>query len=173
LTFSVAIAVCLAIWSPVHAQLGKPQLVTPNAEAVAAAYKLVEGVYAKFEAGKTEEIAKWLTEQVGYTWDAAKKVQNTSEYKAKLDSILLSPPQGNWGKLSGHDLIEESSLPGSGRYFRLTYITYHEGAPLVWEFRFYVKPDGKPSLNSFAWSDKNPFEYLSTADMQLLRWYGR
>lgn len=155
-----------------QAQLQKPRLVTPSADSVAAAYKMADGLFANLKAGKNEEIAKWLVEQVGYAWDAQTKIKNMNEYKAKLDMILLSPPAAQYGKMSGYDLIEESSLPGTDRYFRLTYVSYHEGAPLVWEFRFYVKPDGKLALSSCGWSDKNPFEYLSTGDMQLLRWYG-
>lgn len=169
---AVALVLLLCI-SRLQAQIQKPRLVSPNAEAVSAAYKMVETLFAQLKSGKNEEIAKWLVEQIGYAWDAATKVKNTNEYKSKLDIILLSPPAGNFGRLGGFDLIEESSLPGSDRFFRLTYITYHEAAPLVWEFRFYVKPDGKISLNAFGWSEKNPFEYLSTGDMQLLRWYGR
>lgn len=155
-----------------HAQLDRPRIVTPNAEAVAAAYKMAEGLFTKLKTGKNDEIAKWLVDQVGYPWDAATKVKSVSDYRSKLDMILLSPPEGQFGKMSGYDMIEESSLPGTDRYFRLTYLSYHEGAPLVWEFRFYVKPDGKVTLSACSWSDKNPFEYLSTADMQLLRWYG-
>ena len=50
-------------------------------------------------------------------------------------------------------------------------MSYHAGAPLVWEFRFYVKPDGHTSLNAIGWDPKNPFEYLASPDMLLNRWY--
>lgn len=155
------------------AQTVPARVKAPNAEATSAAYKIAEGVFAKLKDGKTEDIAKTLAEHVGRAWDASTRVKNMNDYKSKLDMISISPPEGAYGKLSGFDLIEETSLPGSDRYFRLTYISYHEGAPLIWEFRFYVKPDGKVTLNSCAWSDKNPFEYLSTPDMQLSRWYER
>jgi hypothetical protein len=155
------------------AQQVTPQVKTPNAAAISAAYKVAEGVFAKLKDGKTEEIAKNIVDQLGNAWDASTRVKNTNEFKSKLDMISISPPEGAYGKLSGYDLIEESSLPGTDRYFRLTWITYHEGAPMIWEFRFYVKPDGKVALHYCGWSDKNPFDYLSTADMQLLRWYQR
>jgi len=83
----------------------------------------------------------------------------------------MSPPQSSYGKLDGYDLMDESYLPGSVRYFRLTYISYHEGAPLIWQFRFYVKPNGKIALNYITWSEKNPFEFLSTSDMLLQFWF--
>lgn len=172
-TVAVGLVVVFLLPTLTRAQLGRARLVTPNAEHVAAAYKLADGLFANLKAGKNEEIAKWMVEQIGYAWDAGTKIKNANDYKSKLDMILLSPPAGSYGKMSGYDLIEETSLPGTDRYFRLTYLSYHEGAPLVWEFRFYVKPDKTLALSSCGWTDKNPFEYLSSADMQLLRWYGR
>jgi hypothetical protein len=172
-SWALAALLVLGSATDLEAQMGKPRLVTPSADSVSAAYKVADGLFANLKSGKNEDIAKWLVEQVGYAWDAQTRIKNTNEYKSKLDMILLSPPAGQYGKMAGYDLIEESSLPGTDRYFRLTYISYHEGAPLVWELRFYVKPDGKLALSSCGWSDKNPFEYLSTGDMQLLRWYGR
>ena len=88
-----------------------------------------------------------------------------NDFKSKLDLVITSPPVTPYGKLSGYDLIDEAYLPNSNRYFRLVYISYHEGAPLLWEFRFYVKPDGKIALNYIVWSEKNPFEYMSNAEM--------
>ncbi len=159
------VVVCIA------AEVVKPKNVTPNATAVSAAYKMAEGLFANLKAEKNDDIAKWLVEQVGSSWDAQTKVKNAADYKSKLDMILISPPAGTYGKLDSYDLIEESGLPGTDRYFRLTFMTYHEGAPMIWEMRFYVKPDGKVALKYCGWSDKNPFEYLSTSDMQMQRWY--
>jgi len=170
---AISLVLCLSFVTASEAQLGKPKIVSPSATAVSEAQKMVEKLFTNLKEGKSEEIAKWLVDQIGYAWDAATRVKNVNDYKSKFDMILLSPPANQYGKLSGYDLIEESALPGTDRYFRLTYITYHEGAPLVWEFRFYVKPDGDLALSACGWSDKNPFEYLSTGDMQLLRWYGR
>jgi hypothetical protein len=155
------------------AEVVKPKNVTPSAVAVSAAYKLAEGLFENLKAGKNDDIAKWLVEQVGSSWDAQTKVKNAADYKSKLDMILISPPSGTYGKLDSYDLIEESALPGTDRYFRLTFITYHEAAPLIWELRYYVKSDGKVALKYCGWSDKNPFEYLSTSDMQIQRWYER
>jgi len=169
---TLVLGVALAFPTHLRAQLDKPRIMTPSADLVSAAYKMAEGIFANLKSGKSEDIARGLVEQIGYAWDAGTKIQKVNDFKSKLDMILLSPPAGSYGKMSGYDLIEESSLPGTDSYFRLTYISYHEGAPLVWEFRFYVKPDGKLALSACMWSDKNPFEYLSTADMQLLRWYG-
>ena len=39
------------------------------------------------------------------------------------------------------------------------------------EFRFYVKPDGKPMLMYVTWSDKNPFEFLTNSEMLIDQWY--
>ena len=80
-------------------------------------------------------------------------------FRSKLDALLASPPVSPYGKLSGYDLVDESYLPNSARYFRLIYITYHEGSPLMWQFRFYAKPDGKVALENVEWSEKNPFQY--------------
>lgn len=155
------------------AEVVRPKNLVPSATLVSAAYKLAEGVFSSLKEGKTEELAKWLVDQIGPSWDAQTKVKNSGDFRTKLDMILVSPPAGTYGKLESFDLIEESALPGTDRYFRLTFISYHEAAPLIWEFRFYVKPDRKLSLKYCGWSDKNPFEYLSTSDMQLQRWYSQ
>ena len=168
------LAACLLVTgSDLAAEVVKPKNVTPSATAVSAAYKMAEGLFENLKAGKSDDISKWLVEQVGSSWDAQTKVKNAADYKGKLEMILMSPPSGTYGKLDSYDLIEESGLPGTDRYFRLTFMTYHEVAPLIWELRFYVKPDGKVALKYCGWSDKNPFEYLSTSDMQIQRWYER
>jgi hypothetical protein len=143
----------------------------PTGKALAEAHKMGEELFRRLKLGENEQIAKWLVAEIGYAWDATTKIENMNEFKAKLDIIQVSPPASSYGALSGFDLIEESYLPGSDRYFRTTYISYHEGAPLIWELRFYVKPDGRIALNYITWSEKNPFEYLSTAAMQVERWY--
>ena len=162
-----------AILTPVmaSAQAVPPQMKMPTGVALSAAHKMAEQLFTNLKAGDSEKIAKWIVDQLGFTWDAATKVNNMNDYKSKMDIIKISPPQGSFGALGGYDLIEESYLPGSDRYFRTTYISYHEGAPLVWEFRFYVKPDGSVSLSFIGWNPGNPFEYLAKPDMQLERWY--
>lgn len=159
---------------PVRAgEVIKPKNLVPSADKVSAAYKIAESMFDKLKAGKSEEIAKWLTEEIGQAWDAQTKVKNIGDFRSKLDMILLSPPGGTYGKLTGYDLIEESSLPGTDRYFRLTFLSYHEASPLLWQFRFYVQPGGQLHLTYCGWDGSNPFEYLATGDMQLQRWYGR
>jgi hypothetical protein len=144
----------------------KPEAKTPSPEALAAAHKVCTDLFSNLAAGKTEEIATWITNELGYTNDAASKMTLKNNFKSKLDLVVASPPVTPYGKLSGYDLLDESYLPNSKRYFRLTFISYHEGAPLIWEFRFYVKPDGKVLLNHLEWSEKNPFEYMSTPEMR-------
>ncbi|MEM8484630.1 MAG: hypothetical protein AAF564_03735 [Bacteroidota bacterium] len=162
---------CLVVPTTLQAQNFRAEIKQPKLAAQAAAEDMVATLFTNLKAGKSQEIAEWITGQVGYNWDATTKVQQTNEFKSQLDVILISPPASSYGALDSYDLIDESYLPGSDRYFRRTYISYHEGAPLVWEFRFYVKPDGGTALNAIQWEGKNPFEYMSTGDMLLNRWY--
>ena len=143
----------------------------PNAEALSEARKVVSDLFTKLKEGKSEEIAKWMVSQVGSAWDASTKIQKTNDFRSRMDIILVGPPDGIYGKLDGYDLIDESYLPGSNRYFRLTYIAYHEGAPMIWEFRFYANPGGRAAIHQLQWSETNPFEFMSTSDMLLPRWY--
>ena len=152
------------------AQTFRPQRMMPGENVINQARELTSQVFSDLKNGNSEKIAKWIVEQVGYTWDASQKVQQTSDFKSKLDVILLDPPAGPYGKIDGYDLIDESYLPGSNRYFRLSYISYHQGAPLVWEFRFYVKPNSEVALNHISWTEDNPFQYLSTNEMLLPIW---
>lgn len=154
---------------PVAAGINSIDNKEASGEAVAQARKMVANLFQNLKDGKTEEIATWIVGEVGYALDAATKIKNTAEFKSKLDSMRLSPPVGTYGQLDSYDLIDEAYLPGSSRYFRLTYLSYHEGSPLTWEFRFYVKPNGKVALHYIRWSDKNPFEYLSSGDMMVTR----
>jgi hypothetical protein len=150
---------------PLAAQSFKSEIKTPNPDALASARKACTDLFSNLAAGKTEEIASWISNEVGYTRNSADKMTMKSDFKSKLDLVVTSPPVTPYGKLSGYDLINETYLPNSNRYFRLVYISYHEGAPLIWEFRFYVKADGKVALNYIVWSEKNPFEYMSNAEM--------
>ena len=161
----------LSLAAGVQAQTLKTSSPRPSNDVMAAAYKMAEQVFADISHGENEKVSKWLVAQLGDAWDAQTKVKNTNDFKSKLDMIALSPPGGTYGKMDGFDLLKESILPGTNRYFRLTYMTYHEGAPLLWEFRFYVKPDGKPKLTYVSWNDKNPFEYLTSPEMLIDQWY--
>ena len=80
---------------------------------------------------------------------------------------MTSPPATH-GKISGYDLINESYLPKSSRYFRLIYISYQETAPLTWEFGYYVKPDGKIALSYIQWSETNPFEFITKPEVSCI-----
>ena len=145
----------------------------PTQESIQAAHKIADQMFSNLKDNKTQEIADWMVREMGKSWDASTRLRNTNEYKSKLDAIAISPPAGDWGKLDGYDLIDESYLPGSDRFFRLVYQSYHEGAPLLWEFRFYVKNTGDVTLNAFAWIVKDPFEFMSESRMLLNRFYDR
>jgi hypothetical protein len=169
--FFIVLALITFNLSQLLGQSFRPIFKKPNDKAITSAYKIAEKLFADLKANKTQEVAEWIVANLGKTWDASTKVQNVNSYKSKLDVIRLSPPSGSYGKLVGYDLIDESYLPGSDRYFRLVYISYHEESPLIWEFRFYVKPDGDIAPNYISWDDTNPFEIMSTNKMLLMRWY--
>lgn len=145
----------------------------PGASVLSQADALVDTVFTALEEGRSQDVAEFLNRHVGYADNQSDQVNNVNTYRSQLDVVLLPPPGGPLGPMDGYDLLEESYLPGSSRYFRRTYMTYHEGAPLIWEFRFYVRPDGTTSLNAFQFDPANPFEYLSTSDMLLNRWFER
>jgi hypothetical protein len=138
---------------------------TPSRESLYEAHKDCADLFANLANGNTEEAARWITDEVGYTRDDEAKAAMRESFRQKLDAVIASPPASPYGKLSGYDLLEESYLPNSARYFRLAFISYHESAPLVWEFRFYVRPDGHVALENVEWSEKNPFEYMATPEM--------
>ena len=170
--FIPASIVILAVLSSetIWAQGFKPELKPPTAVALTAARKMCTALFENLKAGKTQDIADWIMSQLGYTYSEADKITNRNNFKSKLDLVLAGPPASAYGKVDGYDLIDEAYLPGTGRYFRFVYISYHQGAPLIWELRFYVKPDGQVALHYITWSEKNPFEYMSTSDMRLPSW---
>jgi hypothetical protein len=138
---------------------------TPSHEVLQEAKKDCADLFGNLANGNTQEAARWMADEVGYTRDDDGKAAMRDDFKGKLDAVIASPPDSPYGKLSGFDLLDESYLPNSARYFRLIYVSYHEGAPLVWQFRFYVKPDGHVALEAVEWSEKNPFEYMATPEM--------
>jgi hypothetical protein len=137
---------------------------TPSRESLADAHKSVQEFLQNLSSGNTEEAARWISSELGYAQDDDGRQTMMETFRTKLDALLVTPPASPYGKIYGYDLVDESYLPNSARYFRLIYITYHEGAPLVWEFRFYVRPEGHVALESVEWSEKNPFEYMSAPD---------
>ncbi len=143
---------------------------TPKPEYLDSAKELAKGVFENLKQKNHKEIADFIVESIGYNWQESKKITERNDYLAKLEIISLKPPDGVYGDLNGYDLIDEGFLQGSDRLFRHTYISYHDGSILIWEFRFYVDKDEKVNLHYMGWSDKNPFEYMSTPDMLLPRY---
>ncbi len=137
---------------------------TPSRESLGDAHKACQDFLQNLSSGNTEEAARWIASELGYAQDDDGRQQMMETFRGKLDALLVTPPASPYGKLSGYDLVDESYLPNSARYFRLIYITYHEGAPLLWEFRFYVRPEGHVALENVEWSEKNPFEYMAAPD---------
>jgi hypothetical protein len=168
---SVAIALMVAFVPSAPAQPSRAAIRIPSAEKVLDAKRMAIDLFAKLKEGKTDDVAQWIVREVGYSWSAQDKAKKTGEFKSSLDLILLGPPDGSVGKLDSFDLIQESYLPGSDRYFRLTYMTYHEVSPLLWEFRFYLTPEGKLTLHQIAWTPENPFDYLTKSELLFNKWY--
>ena len=137
---------------------------TPSRESLYDAHKACQELFSNLSTGNTEEAARWISNELGYAQDDDGRQSMMENFRNKFDALLVTPPASPYGKLSGYDLIDESYLPNSTRYFRLIYMTYHEGAPLLWEFRFYVRPEGHVALENVEWSEKNPFEYMSAPD---------
>lgn len=167
LTLFTGLATLLISFTVIQAQAYKPVYRAPQPEVQAAAKKMCTVVFENLKAGKTAEIADWIVAQLGYSYSEAEKMTKRNDFKSKLDLVLAGPPASPYGKPDGFDILDEAYLPGSGRYFRHVYISYHQKAPLVWEFRFYVGPDNQVALTFITWSEKNPFEYLASSDMRL------
>jgi hypothetical protein len=45
----------------------------PSPESLAAAYRAYTDVFTQLSAGKTEEVASWIADEIGYTRDPASK----------------------------------------------------------------------------------------------------
>jgi hypothetical protein len=169
-TLLVAVGVIAIPFAVFHAELSKPGQRVPSLEIQVAARKMCTDLFDNLRAGKTAEIADWIIAQLGYSYSEADKITKRNDFKSKLDLMMAGPPASPYGKLDGYDVLDEGYLPGSARYFRYVYISYHQKAPLVWEFRFYFGPNNQVVLTYITWSEKNPFEYLSTSDMRLPAW---
>lgn len=142
---------------------------TPKPEIIQAANGIAKVFFDDLKNKRHEKLTDFIIESVGYNLDTAEKAKMRIEFIEKFEIISTAPPRGTHGQMSGYDLIDESYVPGSDRYFRHTYMTYHEGNVVLWEFRFYVDKDQKVLLNYIGWSDNNPFEYLSTPDYASFR----
>ncbi len=167
-TTAVFIALCVAsVGTAVWAQGESRRPEITREQVLLDAKQSAEKVFAHLEKSETEVVARWIVTEVGSGWGEVEQEARAGEFKAKLDAVLMGAPNGVYGALDGYDLIDATFLPGSDRYLRLTYLTYHEGSLLTWEFRFYVKPNTELTLNFITWSENNPFEYLTTPDMLL------
>ncbi len=100
---------------------------TPSHEVLLEAKKDCADLFGDLANGNTQEAARWMADEVGYTRDDDGKAAMRDDFKSKLDAVITSPPDSPYGKLSGFDLLDEAYLPNSARYFRLIYVSYHEG----------------------------------------------
>src|ERR1035438_10323633 len=89
--------------SPAAAQSTKQENKTPSPEALTAGRKACTDLFNNLAAGKTEEIAAWIANEIGYTRDPASRMTLKSDFKSKLDLVITSPPITPYGKLSGYD----------------------------------------------------------------------
>ena len=166
--FSRAIAMATLLF--VSAVSAQNFMKRPSKENIKKAEDQAKVFFSLIQKNKPREAADFIINNLGESWDESKKIQERNDYVNKFELIALPPPKGTFGKLDSYDLIEEGFLAGSDRVFRHTYIGYHEGNMLLYEFRFYVTPKGEVTLNYLGWSEKNPFEYMSTPDMLLTKW---
>src|ERR1700761_7681971 len=74
---------------------------TPPREALYEAHKNCADLFANLANGNTEEAARWITDEVGYTRDDDAKQQMRDGFRQKLDAVIASPPASPYGKLSG------------------------------------------------------------------------
>lgn len=139
----------------------------PKKAYIESAKEMAKGIFENLQNNEHRAIADFIVENIGYSWNEQKKITERNDYLSKLEIISMKPPIGVYGDCFGYDLIEEGFLKGSDRYFRHSYLSYHDGSILVWEFRFYVNKENKVTLHYIGWSDTNPFEYMSTPDMVL------
>lgn len=143
---------------------------TPKDDHLNQGKSIAKNFFENLENRKHKENADYIVNNIGNSWEESKKITERNSYLSKFEIISMKPPKGLYGDLNGYDLIEEGFLKGSDRYFRHTYLGYFEDSFLIFEFRFYVKTDGKVTLHYIGWSENNPFEYMSTADMLLPRY---
>ena len=143
---------------------------TPTEQSLKEANKIVKTFFENLKNKNHEKNVDYIVENIGFTWDESKKISTRNEYLNKFQIMDIKPPKGFYGDFQGFDIIDQGVLPGSDRYFRNTYLAYFEQSVLIFEFRFYVTQDKKVRLNYIGWSEKNPFEYMSTADMLFSRY---
>lgn len=140
-----------------HAWLLAPSLThaqapdTLDRDAVSKAQALVaDSLFARLQAGEAEAVATWVTDELDASAMGRSRRQRISQYRSQFTVVTQEGPRTRFGAMTG--------------YFRLTYITYHEQAPLVWVLHFYIRPGGEPTLNYFEFAGENPFEQVLGAD---------
>lgn len=145
---------------------------SPDRELVAKARAtVVDSVFARLDAGEADELSEWLVDQIHTDASGNTREEQLAQFLSQFRMIVKDEPNNPFGKLDGYDLLQEAALPGTHRYFRLTYITYHTRSPLIWEFHFYVTPEEDLSMVLFNFSSHNPFDYMSTPDMYMQELY--
>lgn len=172
-TFFLAVLVsACTLWGAADALAQTPNYQRPNPEIVEQAKTIAaDSVFTRLEAGKADELAEWVTDQVHSEASGTSRMQQLSQFQSQFRMIAQGPPQSPFGEMIGYDLLQESHLPGTNRYFRLTYMSYHQQAPLVWEMHFYVKPDDTPAMTYIQFNGQNPFAYMTTPDMLIENYY--
>lgn len=161
---SVVLTLFICLNADAQASMAKK---TPKMEELKQADAIAKRFFELLKKNEIKALSEYIVEGLGSSWDDTKKIQARNDYTSKFEMIALRPPKGVYGIFDGYDMIEQGFLFGSDRYFRNTYIGYFEESVLLFEFRFYVNSKNKVMLNYVGWSDKNPFEYMSTSDMLL------
>ena len=152
----------------IHAQTSRP---------VAAAHLdrakeiLANQLFARLEAGEADALAEWVTNQTHSEASGSTRMQSLNQFQSQFRMILNGGPGSPFGAMDGYDLIQQTALPGTNRYFRLLYMSYHQGAPLLWEVHFYVKPNDELAVTLFQFNGQNPFSYMTSPDMLIERYY--
>lgn len=164
------LAVLVPSLSPlaVHAQTPRP---VATAHLERAKEILATELFARLEAGEADALAEWVTEQTHSEVSGTTRMQSLNQFQSQFRMILNGGAGSPFGAMDGYDLIQQSTLPGTNRYFRLLYMSYHQGAPLLWEVHFYVKPDDDLAITLFQFNGQNPFAYLTSPDMLIERYY--
>lgn len=144
--------------TPAHAQAPDTldRDVVEEAKAIVA-----DSIFARLRAGEVDSLATWVTDQLDASAMGRSRRQRISEFRSQFSVVTQQGPMSRFGPMGGYDLLQETALTGTDRYFRFTYMTYHQEAPLVWEFHFYVTPNGDPVLNYFEFTGDNPFDQVA------------
>lgn len=168
--YTLFIVVFLFTASPLNAQSFK----SPDRAHLSQAKEVIlDSVFTRLNPEEADELAEWMVDQVHSDASGSNRVQQINQFQSQFRMIVQDGPDSPFGEMDGYDLLDETALPGTDRYFRLTYMTYHNRAPLVWEFHFYVTPTDELSLAFVNFEGQNPFSYMTTPDMLIQQFYNR